>query len=265
MSTYNINDLYPRHRKQIITDFLLILIIVWAGYIVYANFDSIKNNWITISIIILIVLILGFIPKIIGRKSKTKRIISAKEREKSHWGFHSRIRRGPWLYYVEEPIVVKIENFINRPFQSDWVEIKDDGLVIVNPGKVKVYPDKALNQTAVYDYSRHRTYAWDGNSPKLWMGFLFLIGTPDWWDIQETYSTLDEQGNLFEKKAYFPMTTLPSLVHDVLYQYLGRHDISKKEIDQLYKLMLIHESRNFLLASLYYRAVSLFGGRGDAK
>ena len=265
MSTYNINDLYPRHYKQIFTDLLLISFIIFSGYLLYVNFESIKNNWLTITIIIIITMILGLAPKLIGRKSMAKRIIAAKEKEKSHWGFHGRIRRGPWLYYVEEPVVVKIENFKGRPFQSNWVEIKEDGMVIINPGKVKVYPDKEHNQAVEYDYSRHRTYAWDGNSPKIWMGFLFLIGTPDWWDIQETYLTLDEQGNVIEKEAHFPITSLPSLVHDVLYQYLGRHDISKKEIDQLYKLMLMHKSRNFLLASLYYRAVSLFGGRDDAK
>jgi hypothetical protein len=80
-------------------------------------------------------------------------------------------------------------------------------------------------------------YAWDGCSPKTYIGIPpigFWIGTPD-----------------------FKETIPASLVHDVLFQFakVGKYSFASANY-QFYVMML---KKEFKLASIYYRAVTDFG------
>jgi hypothetical protein len=80
-------------------------------------------------------------------------------------------------------------------------------------------------------------YAWNGCSPKKYIGWPPLgkwVGTPD-----------------------FAATIIPSLIHDVLYQFakLGTYTFHQANW-QFYQMML---DRDFALAEHYYDAVETFG------
>lgn len=80
-------------------------------------------------------------------------------------------------------------------------------------------------------------YAWNGCSPKYYIGYPPLgkwIGTPD-----------------FEK------TRKASLGHDILFQFATLHKISFYEANKLFRLWL--EDEEFTLAEQYYEAVDAFG------
>lgn len=82
-------------------------------------------------------------------------------------------------------------------------------------------------------------YAWNGSSPKHYIGFPPIgkwIGTPD-----------------------FDDTIIPSLVHDVLFQFaeVGKYTFH----DANYQFLTLMEDREFRLAQHYYEAVECFGGK----
>ena len=82
-------------------------------------------------------------------------------------------------------------------------------------------------------------YVWNGCSPKLSVGGLFFIGTPDGHTDYRTGK---------------PHTYYASLVHDALYQYeIG----TKEHADNVFLLMLDH----FPLRKVYFWAVRLCGRR----
>lgn len=129
-----------------------------------------------------------------------------------------------YKFVHNEDVYIKT-NLINRPFYNEnaWLEIKADGKIIVkgsNPGG----------------------YAWDGCSPK-WNFIDLIFGTPD----GRFDSTTDKQ-----------ITYYASMIHDALYQYKAVIDVSRKEVDILFKLNL--QKSTFLLWRIYYCAVRIFGG-----
>lgn len=79
---------------------------------------------------------------------------------------------------------------------------------------------------------------------------------------------ITEDGNIFIPKGYawdgatsapdFKETYYPTLVHDVLYQFLWDTPMTRKEIDDLFLKQMLEEG--FKMAHIYYRAVRLFGG-----
>jgi hypothetical protein len=82
-------------------------------------------------------------------------------------------------------------------------------------------------------------YAWNGCSPKTYIGFPPVgawIGTPD-----------------------FDATIIPSLIHDVLFQFaeVGKHTLHNTNL-QFLRMM---EERHFRLAAQYFEAVEIFGGK----
>jgi hypothetical protein len=114
-------------------------------------------------------------------------------------------------------------NLTGRGSKHEWLEILDDGKIIVkgsNPGG----------------------YAWDGCSPK-WNFIDLIVGTPD--------GRLDF--NTDKQITYYA-----SMIHDALYQYKGDIRFSRKEVDQLFKLNL--RRAGFMLSGIYYFFVRLFGG-----
>jgi len=81
------------------------------------------------------------------------------------------------------------------------------------------------------------SYAWNGSSPKRYIGGNMLgkwLGTPD-----------------------FPKTRRASLFHDVLFQFaeVGRYDMA----DCNYQFLTLMEREGFKLAQQYYEAVEMFG------
>jgi hypothetical protein len=116
-----------------------------------------------------------------------------------------------------------LTNLIGRHFSNEWLEIQDDGKIILKG-------------------NHGEGYAWDGCSPK-WNFIDLIWGTPD--------GRLDF--NTEQQITYYA-----SLFHDALYQYKSKISISKKEVDFLFKLNL--KRADFLLTNIYYFAVRLFGG-----
>jgi hypothetical protein len=82
-------------------------------------------------------------------------------------------------------------------------------------------------------------YAWDGCTPKKYIGIPPLgawVGTPD-----------------------FEETILPSLVHDVLFQFakVGKYSFDSAN----YQFYIMMVKKDFKLASVYYKAVNDFGSK----
>lgn len=104
-------------------------------------------------------------------------------------------------------------------FSNEWFNITDG----------KIYVSKG--------------YSWDGCTPKLKIGDLGYIGTPD--------GALDMNTGL-------PKTYFCSLVHDVLYQWKKDHNVSRFEADLIFLLML--KEIEFSKSEIYFNFVRLFGG-----
>ncbi len=114
-------------------------------------------------------------------------------------------------------------NLVGRSFKNDWLEIYEDGTMILKGSHAK-------------------GYAWDGCSPK--MNFIDVIwGTPD---------------GRFDYKTEKQITYYASMFHDVLYQFKSQICISRKESDLIFKVILL--KHKFRLTAIYFSAVRLFGG-----
>lgn len=227
-----------------------VLVIVWLLWIHYIPL------FVTIGVIIYLGLGL---PRWIGRKERLQRAVLAKEIELQKWGFHSRDREGPWLNYIDKPLVKRAAIAEGKYFYSEWLIIHN-GLIVVNPGVTKGVPDKEL-QTVEYDFTKTRTYAWDGCTPKRWFFWFALFGTPDWDEKLEVITTIDtEQNCLVTKNRFWQRAHHASLVHDALYQYLDSIPLSKNDVDELFYQMLI-DSGFYPMWARVYRLFTMCGGR----
>ena len=126
---------------------------------------------------------------------------------------------GPWVFKTDEDVTV-VTDVTGITFHSHWLNIMPDGAMTVSAG-----------------------YAWDGNSKKLNILDLVIVGVPD---------------GIIDVRTMRPKTWYASLVHDALYQYYGYHGIARRDMDAVYRL-LATEAR-FLLTPLYWLAVRAFGG-----
>lgn len=125
--------------------------------------------------------------------------------------------------YVHDTDVSIETNLKPEEFENDFLRIKSDGTITVK-GSVK------------------DGYAWDGCSPKKEILDL-LWGTPD--------------GKL-DYRTEKPMTYYASMIHDAVYQFKGEVDISRREADRIF-LLILKESK-FFWARLYGFGVRV-GGR----
>lgn len=209
----------------------------------------------------LAILVLGVqLPRLVGRRTRISRSLDAKKKERAKWGFHSRDREGPWINYIDYPLVKESAYAAGKRFYSEWLII-EDGRIIVNPGPSKVDP---ASGSVSYDYSVRCTYAWDGCTPKRFFFWFAILGTPDWWQVVENVTTLDEKNNCVQKSVFWQQAHHASLVHDALYQYLDSIPIAKRDVDRQFFEMLLDSGMPRLLAGIYHFFVRHFGA-GDIK
>lgn len=201
-----------------------------------------------------------FLPRQAGWEIRKRRAKKSKLAEQQKWGFASRDREGPWINYIDYPLVRQTTLADNKYFYSDWLVIAD-GNIIVNPGASAVNLEL---KTVSYDLTKPNAYAWDGCTPKRLFFWLALIGTPDWWHGEHRIQALSEQGQLVEKTVFWQLCMHASLVHDALYQYLDAIPISKMQVDQLFHDMLLEAGMPKLLARAYHCSVAILGAKDVA-
>jgi hypothetical protein len=135
----------------------------------------------------------------------------------------SKSKRGKVYKYVSNIDCCLQTNLLNREFNDEWLSVSNTGEICCKG-------------------THGEGYAWDGCSPKF--NFLhFIWGTPDG---KLDYNT--------EK----PYTYYASMIHDVIYQYKDKIDISRKEADIIFKEIL-HDA-GFLWWWVYYIGVRIGGG-----
>ncbi|MDH3347223.1 MAG: DUF1353 domain-containing protein [Desulfobulbaceae bacterium] len=191
------------------------------------------------------------------QRKTEKKGFRIKKIEKKTWGFYSRDHEGPWINYINYPLIKRTTYAKNKRFYSEWLIIHD-GIIIVNPGVATV---ELKERKAEYDYSKKRTYAWDGCTPKRFFFWVALIGTPDWWNKEETILTLSKSHEIEKKIVFWQRALHASLVHDALYQYLDSIPIAKMQVNQLFFEMLRDSGFSWPLAKTYHLAVRLLGAR----
>ncbi|MFR0688261.1 DUF1353 domain-containing protein [Enterobacterales bacterium AE_CKDN230030158-1A_HGKHYDSX7] len=199
------------------------------------------------------------LPRYIGRDERLRRVKAARERSVRDWGFCSRDRNGPWINYIDFPLVREDEVFKGRYFYSEWLVVHD-GRIIINPGPASV--DLGAG-TVGYDFGCTRTYAWDGCSPKVPFFWIATLGTPDWWEHLESVQCL-RHGQQKERTMFWPVAHHASLVHDALYQFLNVAPVTKAEADELFHRMLLEAGMPRLVARVYRFAV-VHGGARDMR
>ncbi len=213
--------------------------------------------WIAIPVYLGVLL-----PRWIGRRERLRRAAVARQADQAKWGFGCRDHAGPWLNFIDRPLLRHCPQLAGRFFYGEWLVIHD-GLLIINPGQAEV----DLAQRSVrYHFDRPTTYAWDGCTPKVPFYWLAIIGIPDWWERKHQLLRL-EAGEVREQEVFWPLAHPASLVHDALYQYLNVAPVAKHEADLLFFQMLREAGMWRPLAFAYYLAVRLFGAtdvRGPA-
>ncbi|MFC2102462.1 hypothetical protein ACFLS7_05665 [Bacteroidota bacterium] len=127
-----------------------------------------------------------------------------------------------YKFVHKEDVFIKT-NLVGRGSSHEWLEITDDGTILVKGSHLK-------------------GYAWDGCSPKV--NFIdLIIGTPD---------------GRFDVETDKQITYYASMIHDALYQYKEEIKISRKEVDIIFKLNL--KKADFVLSGIYYFFVRCLGG-----
>lgn len=236
---------------------LVLWILVIIGVVLTMAVYRYCLQYLIPTLIIGVILCIGFgLPRWIERRAAIQRAEQAKTRELQKWGFWSRDREGPWINYIDYPLVKKTAIADGKRFYSEWL-IVHEGEIIVNPGKSSVNLSSA---TVHYNYGKNNTYAWDGCSPKAWFLWLTLCGVPDWKRRLSEVLTLRPNGTVYKKIVFWQKAHHASLVHDALYQYLHRIPIAKAKVDRLFYQMLIDSGFTPWTATFYFWGVRLFGG-----
>lgn len=243
---------------------LSVVISLFAGSLIIITLFVLRYGILeyTIAITLGAVLILGFmLPRHVNKGIRSTRARESKRKEFKKWGFYSRDREGPWINYINFPLIKKTNFAKNKIFYSEWLIIQH-GEITVNPGPSVV---DLKSKTVKYDHSTMRAYAWDGCSPKIWFYWFILIGTPDLWHKKQEIRQLSYPSNKPPIIKIWQLAHHASLVHDALYQYLGEHGISKHETDLLFYQMLCESGLYKIVAKIYHIAVICFGGYGIDK
>ncbi|MEK6744510.1 MAG: hypothetical protein AABZ15_12925 [Nitrospirota bacterium] len=203
-------------------------------------------------------------PRWVGFDIRLERAADRKTRERTKWGFHGRDREGPWINYVDHPVVVgaKCARGKEKRFYSEWLIIHD-GLIIVNPGKSRVKRENNVWKVT-YNFAVRKTYAWDGCTPKRFFYWVAVVGAPDWWHAPQKIETIEFKDCAFSIEPKIPdpvwqIAHRASLIHDALYQYLDHHRIAKEDVDRLFHVMLLDSDVPGPIASCYHRAVKKWG------
>lgn len=210
---------------------------------------------------VVVVLGIGF-PRWVGFDIRLERATQSKTRERAKWGFHGRDREGPWINYVDRPVVARADCAQGKRFYSEWLIIHD-GLIIVNPGESEVRRENGAWKVT-YDLSVRRTYAWDGCTPKRFFYWVAVVGTPDWWHAPQKIETIEVNDGVCsivpqKPEPIWQIAHHASLVHDALYQYLDHHPIAKEDVDGLFHAMLLKSNVPGPIAALYHWAVKKWG------
>lgn len=212
--------------------------------------------------LIIIFLILGavlcggfYLPRHIGWDIRQRRAKVAKTTEFSKWGLNSRDREGPWINYIDYPLVYQSPITTNKYFYSEWLVI-ENGYIVINPGPSQLDKEQ---QVVSYNLKTNRTYAWDGCTPKRLFYWFALIGTPDWWHREHQISIITPSSELIEKTVFWQLAQHASLIHDALYQYLDTIPLSKEQVDKLFYDMLIKAELPEFIANTYLFFVTKFG------
>ena len=131
---------------------------------------------------------------------------------------------GVYIYCIKDDY--KYQSSIKgRKFENEWFKLDEDGTLTVKG-------------------SNYKGYAWDGCSPKLKIGDICPLGTPD---AVLNFTT-------GQSKTYYA-----SLVHDVFYQFSSqlKSFIKRREVDEEFYSILKRD--NFRLAKFYFLGVHWFG------
>lgn len=105
---------------------------------------------------------------------------------------------GAYKYITNKPVGF-ITGIKGRKFKNDWIDIKENGVMIISKG-----------------------YAWNGCSPK-YQAFDLMFGTLD---------------GAIDQRTFKPITYFASMLHDALYQFKNDVPISRKEADLLFLIEL---------------------------
>ena len=72
------------------------------------------------------------LPLLIGRRERLRRAAEQREASLKLWGFAGRDRDGPWINYIDHPVVYDCPALRGRYFYGEWLVIHN-GRLIVNP------------------------------------------------------------------------------------------------------------------------------------
>jgi len=128
-----------------------------------------------------------------------------------------------YVHHKNEYLITNIKG-VSYCDPDGWLEIKENGTI-------HIYGNNPNGNG----------YAWDGCTPK-WEIADLVIGTPD--------------GRL-DYYTQEPMCYYASMVHDILYQFKEKMQISRKDTDKLfYKIMM---EANYFWSKLYFCVVTIAG------
>lgn len=128
-----------------------------------------------------------------------------------------------YRFILTENVTANLLGDLSKHPDCDLIDGKGVTRAVIRDGKMTIFSG----------------YAWNGCSPKHYIGyppFGIWVGTPD-----------------------FEGCLIPSLVHDVLYQFaeVGRYTFSQSNLQFLFMM----EDMEFSLAKVYYDAVDSMGGQ----
>jgi hypothetical protein len=144
-----------------------------------------------------------------------------------------------YIYYLHNKVTIQTIFRPNSEVSNDWFDIQPNGEI-----NIKGHFNKP--------------YAWNGCSPKFIVKGV-VIGTPE----GRTYIDPKARGLGFLQYVpndYKPSTWLPTLIHDVCYQFaleLEEAGITRKQVDRQFLLDL--QEYKFEASSIYYYAVRFVG------
>ena len=178
--------------KSRVIDIAFIIITIIGAVVLLLTYQ-LYPELILFTVLLGLIIYLGFIlPGFVGKQTREERAYKSKLSEYNKWRFQSRDREGPWINYIDFPLLKYTQYADNKRFYSEWLIIHD-GLLIINPGPSKV---NLTANKAGYDYKIRRTYSWDGCTPKKWFYWFLLIGTPDLWHKLESITYLNSNNQI---------------------------------------------------------------------